>query len=295
MRSSGPAVLIRHLRTVNEVASMDILRQQIRRAQLRMTLQRFVGRLSTCQFAAPLIAAAAVAARKFWSFPVDGRVWSWAWIGGSVAGGLLAAIVWTFWRRQSAIEAAIEIDRRFGLKERVSSSLALTAVERESEAGQALVSDAMSRIDRLDVSDAFVVRPDRWSLLPLLPAAIAFALALFVGDKGSESTVAAKTAGEQTEQVKKSAQTLEKKLEERRREARKQGLEDAADLFKKLEQGTKDLAEKSDLDRKQALVKLNDLAKEMEKSPRQAGRRRKAETAVQAAQGFATGPCRQSG
>ena len=36
-------------------------------------------------------------------------------------------------------------------------------------------------------------------------------------------------------------------------------------LFKKIEQGTKDLAEKSDLDRKQALVKLNDLAKEMEK------------------------------
>jgi hypothetical protein len=177
----------------------------------------------------------------------------------------MAATGWTIWRRQSAIEAAIEIDRRFGLKERVSSSLALSAAERESEAGQALVSDAIGRIDKLDVSERFVVRPDRWSLLPLVPAAIAFALALFVGDKGAESIVAAKTANEQSQQVKKSTQTLEKKLEERRRDARKQGLEDAADLFKKLEQGTKDLAEKNDLDRKQALVKLNDLAKEMEK------------------------------
>ncbi len=244
---------------------MDILRQQIRRAQLRLLLQRFASRLSTCLFVSLLIAAAAVAVRKCCSLPIDGRLWSWSWIGGGAALGLLAAILWTYCQRQSALEAAIEIDRRFGLKERVSSSLVLTPTELETEAGQALVSDAMNRIDRLDVSQAFVVRPNRWSLLPLLPAAVAFALALLVGDKGSESTVAAKTTPEQAEQVKKSTQSLEKKLEERRREAHKQGLDDAADLFKKIEQGTKDLAEKSDLDRKQALVKLNDLAKEMEK------------------------------
>ena len=244
---------------------MDILRKQIRRAQTRLALQRFASRLSTCLFATLLAATAAVAVRKCCNLPIDGRLWSWSWIGGSAVVGVLAAGIWTWWKRQSALEAAIEIDRRFGLKERVSSSLALTPAELETEAGQALVSDAIHRIDRLDVSQAFVVRPNRWSLLPLLPAAVAFALALLVGDKGGTSTVSAKTAGEQAEQVKKSTQSLEKKLEERRQEARKQGLEEAADLFKKIEQGTKDLTEKSDLDRKQALVKLNDLAKEMEK------------------------------
>ncbi len=122
----------------------------------------------------------------------------------------------------------------------------------------------MRRIDKLDVSTAFAVQPDRWSLLPLAPAAIAFALALLLDDRRSETTTAATTSGQQTQQVRKSAQALEKKLQERRREARQLGLEDTSDLFKKLEQDTKDLAAKDHLDQKKALLKLNDLAKDME-------------------------------
>ena len=98
-----------------------------------------------------------------------------------------------------------------------------------------------------------------------MPAVVALLLVLLVGDKKSASTTAATTGSPQNLQVRKSAQTLEKKLAERRREAKQQGLEDASDLFQKLEQDTKNLADKDDLDHKKALVKLNDLAKDMEK------------------------------
>jgi DNA repair exonuclease SbcCD ATPase subunit len=65
-------------------------------------------------------------------------------------------------------------------------------------------------------------------------------------------------------QVKESAEALQKKLAERQKEAREQGLKEAEDIFKKLERSTRDLA-KSDTDRKQALVNLNELAKDLEK------------------------------
>ena len=46
----------------------------------------------------------------------------------------------------------------FGLRERVSSSLSLAQAERETHAGQALVADALHRVNRLDVAQQFPLR-----------------------------------------------------------------------------------------------------------------------------------------
>ncbi len=239
---------------------MDVLKQQIRRAQRRLVFQRFLAILSWCWFGALLLAAAAIAVDKFRPLGVRPEIW----VVGALAFGLLAAIGWTWFTRRGQLEAALEIDRRFGLKERVSSTFALSPEQLQSPAGQALVEDAVKRVDRLHVADQFRIKLNRWTWLPLAPAALALVIAVLpaVGENkagGSISTKADRKA------VKTSTEALRKKLIERRKEAREQGLKDAEDLFAKLEQGTKDLTKTDAADRKQALVKLNDLAKDLEK------------------------------
>lgn len=75
--------------------------------------------------------------------------------------------------RRSKLDAAIELDRRYGLKERIFSTLALTPSELNSEVGQALMTDAIRRVERIDVREQFRVSPTWRLLLPLTALALA--------------------------------------------------------------------------------------------------------------------------
>ena len=99
--------------------------------------------------------------------PMGVAAWVYLVLAGAV-GVLLAAGI-ALARGRGPIDAAIEIDRRFGLKERVSSTLALTAAERETEIGQALIADAKRRIKKIEIADQFRVAPGGQILLPLIP------------------------------------------------------------------------------------------------------------------------------
>ena len=247
---------------------MDVLKQQVRRARRRLAFQRFLGVLSWSWFAWLLVAAAMVAIDKFRPLGVV----EWAWPAGAVACGLLTAIIWCFVTRRSELEAALEIDRRFGLKERVSSTYALEPEQLDSPAGRALVDDAMKRVQRLDVGDQFRVRLGRWSWLPLLPGLAVFLIALFLQPAVNENTAGGSVATKaETKHVKASAEALRRKLIERRKEAREKGLSPAEEMFAKLEQGAKQLTKGDLADKKQALVELNDLAKDLEKRREQLG------------------------
>lgn len=241
---------------------MESLQRQVRRAQVRLNVQRFLVVLSWCWFATLLAAAVAIAADKYWTFGLNA---GWT-IAGALVAGLAAAIGWTWVHRQSHLAAAIELDRRFGLKERISSALSLGETDRESAVGQALLSDAAKRAEELQVNERFVVRLNRWSLLPLVPALLAVLLIVFVEPWVDPAPVEATTtaAVEAKKQVKKSSETLRRKLEERRREAEELGLADAEQLFRDLEKGTRDIEKDKDLDKRKALVKLNDLNREVE-------------------------------
>lgn len=265
---------------------MDELRRQVRKAQWRLTMQRFLGVLGWCWFATLLVAAALLLIDKY--RPLG--VLSWAWPVGALGLGLAIAVVWTFIARQRALGAAIEIDHRFGLKERVSSSLALSPAEHDTPAGRALVEDAVRRVGRIDVAEHFTVRLPRRALLPLLPGAVALLVALFVPPAGTENPAEANSDPPAVQkQVKRSTDELRRKLAERRKEAEKQDLQDAERLFEKLAKATEDIKPEK-TDRKQVLVQMNDLTRELQVRKQQLDGAEQAKQQLEQLKGIERGP-----
>jgi hypothetical protein len=247
---------------------MDVLKQQVRRARRRLVFQRFLAVLSWSWFAWLLAAAVVVTVDKF--FPLG--LLTWAWPVAALVCGLLTAIIWCYATRRDELEAALEIDRRFGLKERVSSTYALAPEQLESPAGRALVDDAMKRVERLHVADQFRVRLGRWSWLPLLPGLAVFLIALFLQPALDQNKAGGSVANPaQKKQIKASLSPVQKKSLELRKQARDKNLPEAEELFAKLQDSTKDLSKGEVTDKKQALVELNDLAKDVEKRRQQLG------------------------
>ncbi len=241
---------------------MEELRRQVRRAQWWLALQRFVGILGWSLFGTLLIALALIVADKLRPLGVA----EWIWLAIAAGAGVAFAAIWSLGTGCGSIDAAIELDQRFCLKERVSSTLAMSPDQRDTEIGQALVADAVRCVSRIELREDFGIRPGRQLLLPLLPAALAVVVALLVSPMAHENPAQASTHSEAAKkQVKASSESLRKKLAEKRKQAEKEGLKDAQQLFQRLQQGADELARKTPGDRQRALVKLNDLSREVEK------------------------------
>jgi hypothetical protein len=244
---------------------MEEIKRQVIRARRRMIAQQFLRIVTWSLFATLLLAALGLGVPKLWVLQVDSNTWFWSWLGGGLGAGLLLALVWTWLVRHGAMAAALEIDRRFGLKERVSSSLALTPNELESDIGQALVDDAVGCVQRIDVRENFPVSMPWRAMLPLVPAAAIFLLAVLVPDAAPEPAGnAVASSGTESQQVKNSAEALKKRLERLEKKAEQKGLKDMDVLFKELQKGLDELTSKQEVDRKNAMVKLNDVAKNLE-------------------------------
>ncbi|HLA85426.1 MAG TPA: hypothetical protein VJL29_11585 [Thermoguttaceae bacterium] len=240
---------------------MDKIERQVRRAQRRLGVQRFVAVLGWTCTAALGVAIVLVLVGRFWSLGVP----VWAWPAAAVALGFIAAWAWTIATRADRLDAAVELDRRFGLKERVSSSLALSDDERHSPPGQALVNDATRRVERINVADQLRVQPSRPLLYPLIPGVIVLLLIVLVGPaRPSRSAQANANRANVQKQVKKTAKKLEKKLAEQRKKAERQGLKEVKDVLRLVQQDLKKLQQAPPSDRKKALMKLNDLAKQVQ-------------------------------
>lgn len=249
---------------------MEEIRKQVRRARRRMVLEQFLSIVTWALFVTLLVAVVGLAIPKLWVIGVDPQVWLWSWIGGSVGAGVLTAIIWTYMVRRSALEAAIEIDRRFGLKERVSSTLALGPQDLDSDVGRALMSDAVRRVERINIGEQFRISPTWRNILPLLPAAAVVVLAL-LPDAVMKKTEAANEASQsQKNFLKKAAQKFEKKISEAQKKGDDSKLKDG-EFDKELAKKLNDLANKENVNRVDALIKLNDLAKEVEKKKKDFG------------------------
>ncbi|MFC1597251.1 hypothetical protein ACFL5Q_04850 [Planctomycetota bacterium] len=256
---------------------MEQLQRQVRKAQRQLGIERFARVLGWCCLATMLLAVIAVVLDKF---RPTGAV-AWAWSPGALesepmaafypaiisilvalAIGIAAAACWAIFRSRGPVDAAIEIDRRFRLKERVSSALAMSDQERSTPLGQALVDDAERRVRRIHLAEHFRISPGRQMFLPFIPVAMAV-LAVLVISPAAPNQAQANTDAVVKKGIEESTKGLKRKLEEKTDEARKKGLDDAEDLFRRLEEGTDDLANRSHGKRKRALVKLNDLARQI--------------------------------
>ena len=252
---------------------METILSRVAAARRRLLTQRF-GRVATWSlFAMLLLAAIAAAIPKVWAIAVEGELWFWSWAAGAVALALLVAAVVTYVTRPTLAETALEVDRRFGLRERLSSTLALDDEARHTEIGQALIEDAERRARKISISERFVLQPHRRALLPLIPV-VFLAVMIFIPNATRENLADAsidRAAQEEAQQVKTAAKQLKKRLEQQRREAEAEGLKEAEDLFKKLERQADAISKRDNLNKKEALIALNDIKKQLQERRQQLG------------------------
>lgn len=249
---------------------MEEIKRQVSRAQRRLVLQQFLRVIGWSLFVSLLVAAVGLAIPRIWALPVVTQTWDVSWIAGGALLGLLIAGAWTYVIRQSPLDAAIELDRRYGLKERVSSALALGPDELSSDVGKALVSDAIRRVERVDVRERFQVSPTWRLVLPLAPAVALVALAMLPAAAMKKAEATTQKAEEAKKQIKTATIKLQEKLRENQKRAEELGLKDG-DLLKEVNKELDKLANKETGDRKDAMVKINDLAKEIEKRKQELG------------------------
>jgi polyhydroxyalkanoate synthesis regulator protein len=235
-----------------------------------LVLQQFWRVFGWSLFATLLLATIGLAIPRIWVLSVDQQMWDWSWIGGGIGVGLLMAAIWTYVVRRTRLDAAIEIDRRYGLKERVSSTLALSRDELSSDVGQALVTDAIRRVERIDVREQFRVSPTWRLILPLAPAIAIVVLTMLPNAAMKQAQASADSAPEIKKQIKTATQNLQERLRETQKKAEEQGLQDA-DVLKEVNKELDKLVSKESADRKEALIKINDLAKEIEKRKQDLG------------------------
>ena len=195
--------------------------------------------------------------------------WNWSWIGGGFAVGVLSAIAVALFKQGSRLSTAIEVDSRFGLKERLSSALALNESDRSTEAGQALVEDAVRRAETIEVAEQFRFQPSQQMWLPVLPVVLALALVFVPNAVAAE--VAPPKPDIKKQEAKIAIEEARKKLQKKAKEMEARGLKDAAQNMKSLQKKIDNMSSKLNDDKKQTLVELNNIKKSVEDRQREIG------------------------
>jgi hypothetical protein len=157
----------------------SLVDRQVARARRRLVLGSLVRVVAWLWVAALVLAAA-----WFFAGPLlapDATDWlRWAVLGALVALATAGGIALALRRGPSPVAAALSLDERFGLKERVVTSLTLSDEQAATPAGRMLLADAEARLGGVRVSDRFPVQLP-WRPLALVPVGLAgvVLLALF--------------------------------------------------------------------------------------------------------------------
>ncbi|MEM9827612.1 MAG: hypothetical protein AAF958_13555 [Planctomycetota bacterium] len=251
---------------------MSPIEKCIRAARTRLTLGRFGRALAISSFVGLIVATLAVLLPAVRPMEIDHAAWNQGWMIASAAGAVLAAIVYTAIVAPTSQSVAQEIDKRFGLHERLGSTQMLNGDHESPEFAAALREDAARRAAEIKVSDEFALRPSPivWLPLAVIPVLVVVLLAL-----GPASRTPIDADDEQTameiRQVKSVTKQLRKRIEQQKRKAEAKGLDDAKDMFEKLENKLDRMAARKDLNQKQAMIELNDLKKQLEERRKSLG------------------------
>ena len=262
----------------------------VRTARRRMTLGLLGRNLSWSLFVAAVVAGAGIAAARWIELPGEYSTWVLSWLMGCAAIAVVVAAAATWWQRPSSEVAAVEIDRRFGLRDRLASSMSLETRDQASPFGHALEADADRHAEAIRLSEQFPLRPRRivWYPLAMLPALL---LAFWIGRSAMTPQVPELPPDAvEVRQVKAVAKQLKKQIAAQKRKAESQGLEDAKDLFEKMEADIDRMTGKKNMDRKEAMIALNDLKKQLEERREQLGSSEQMRKMMSQMKGIGSGP-----
>lgn len=256
-----------------------LVERQVRRVRRRLFAQTLLQTLLVAWSAGLLLCALFFLLRSF-AFTGLGETGRWAVPAALLGAATLAGIVIAFWRAPNGVAAALALDDRFGLKERVTTLLTLTPAQAESAPGQALLADVNARVSALAVATRFPLTvPWTRTLLPggalALAAAACFIDPLLAGLRfGFNTTNVEQTVN--TKEIQQQLDNLRKVSQERPTDQPKsEKLKELEDAWDKLIKAPIDLNDKekvrervSELRKLEEKMKdrLNDLKEKTEKT-----------------------------
>ena len=274
---------------------MNRIEAQVRNARRRLILGKFGRALSVTLFAALIVATVACAIPGISPMDVEIRAWNLGWIIGSIAAAIVGSLIYAVSTAPTTERVALEVDKRFGLAERLSSSMSMLPSDRESDFGLAVMDDAARRADKIRISDQFGLQPNRLGWLPLATIPI-LAVVLLLVDPASSRIAEEKTEIDPAvaAQVKRASLQLKKRIEAQRRKADAKGLKDAKELFEKLEKDLNKIAEKKNVDRKEAMIALNNLKQQLEDRRKELGSNDQFRKAISQMKSVQAGPATEA-
>ncbi len=194
-----------------------------------------------------------------------------AWIVGA---GALVCVAVVVVRSQklwpSFQEAAIEVDERLRLSERISSALAVAHMNEPM--AQAVVADARSYARSIPVAETFPLTFPREFYGALLLAAVSLALLAWMPQFDLLSRrLKLRLAQEEAAEVREVAQQMRTELSRRRERLQRLGLEEPGEI-EQMEVVIGEI-EEGRLDRADAMATLNELAEQLRDAQREAAAR----------------------
>ena len=243
---------------------MDIIQRQVNRVARLVWTKTLLSVLAWTLIFAFSVCFVALLVPKIWFLPYQFEAWSLRWLAGCGLSAAVITAVVALMNRPSEMQSAIELDQRFGLRERVSSALLLTPSERETAIGAALIQDAQAKAERIDVRDQFPVRFAAHTPWVFLPLAACIALFWVPDAELPAITKLPGSASERLNNIKNQTKPILAQIKKQRESLEEKGLQDAADEFKKIEKKLEDLQKSETLDSKKLLADFNEIKKEVE-------------------------------
>ncbi|HXG11550.1 MAG TPA: hypothetical protein VNK04_17480 [Gemmataceae bacterium] len=203
------------------------LERQVAHVGRRLFMQVFLDRLFGCWTGALVLSAVWFLVQPF-VVPAPSDWLRWAVAGGAVGAATVLALLWAVLRRPSPVLAALALDEKFALRERVTTSLTLPPHQANTPAALALLEDVNQRVAALDVGSRFPIRlPRNAALLPLGAALLALVALFYEPVRGKP----APPAPPETADKLPGAEELEKKIAQARleRKAREKAAEENPD------------------------------------------------------------------
>lgn len=275
---------------------MNKIIKKVAQARRRIVIGYFFNVFTWSVFSCLLLAAIGLAVPKVWylSFlqtETDYQNWVYSWIAGSALLGVLIPFVLTWRRTASQLSAAIEVDRRFGLKERLSSALTLEDEIAETSVGQALLNDAADQADTIDVRDEFRYQPSVRAFLPIIPVLLLFGILMI--PNAEKKAGASESERTNSKQVEIAIKELKKQMEEKRKERIARGLKDADGKVEALEKKFDKLIDEKETGKKDALIKLNDIKKQITERQKELGSSKELKESLNKLKDAGEGPAKE--